>query len=88
LNQVRRTTLQLVPQHSLLIIPMTPPAKRTISMTYTKVNQKQQPKDLTYWQTRHPTECLATLEQIRQEYNQWKYNAQPRLQRVYRIIKQ
>lgn len=66
---------------------MTTPPKRSIAMTYTKVNQKQQPKDFTYWQTRHPSDRLAALEQIRQEYHQWKYDVQPRLQRVYRIVK-
>jgi hypothetical protein len=32
-----------------------------------------------------PLERLATLEQIRREYHQWKYHAEPRLQRVYSI---
>ena len=32
-----------------------------------------------------PQQNLATLEQIRREYHQWKYNAEPRLQRVYSI---
>ena len=41
-----------------------------------------------YWCDKTPQERLDALEQIRQEYHQWKYqNAQPRFQRVYRIIK-
>ena len=33
-------------------------------------------------------ERLDALEQIRSEYHQWKYqDAQPRFQRVYRVIK-
>ncbi|MEM8638917.1 MAG: hypothetical protein AAGG51_08910 [Cyanobacteria bacterium P01_G01_bin.54] len=38
-----------------------------------------------YWQQQTPLQRLAALEQIRREYHQWKYNAEPRLQRVYSI---
>ncbi|MEC4804490.1 MAG: hypothetical protein SAJ12_15180 [Jaaginema sp. PMC 1079.18] len=41
--------------------------------------------NLDYWQQQTPLQRLATLEQIRREYHQWKYNAEPRLQRVYTI---
>jgi hypothetical protein len=53
-----------------------------------KTNIKQQTSDFQYWQQQTPKKRLETLEQIRQEYHQYKYNAQPRLQRVYTIIKQ
>ena len=46
-----------------------------------------QPKDLNYWQSRSFEERLDALEQIRQEYNTWRYNAQQGLQRVYRVVK-
>lgn len=53
-----------------------------------KFPQKQQPSDASYWRQQPPEKRLEALEQIRQEYHQFKYNAQPRLQRVYRIVKQ
>ena len=44
--------------------------------------------DARYWYDKTPQERLDALEQIRQEYHQWKYqDAQPRFQRVYRVIK-
>ncbi|MEA5477595.1 hypothetical protein VB774_08175 [Pseudanabaena galeata UHCC 0370] len=52
-----------------------------------KTNIKQQVSDFQYWQQQTPQKRLETLEQIRQEYHQYKYNAQPRLQRIYTIIK-
>lgn len=54
----------------------------------TKTQIHEQQNDFNYWQTQSYQDRLAALEQIRQEYHQWKYNAEPRLQRVYRIIKQ
>ncbi|AFY75085.1 hypothetical protein Syn7502_03207 [Synechococcus sp. PCC 7502] len=50
----------------------------------TRINIKQQTTDFQYWQQQTPQKRLETLEQIRREYHQYKYNAQPRLQRVYR----
>jgi hypothetical protein len=52
-----------------------------------KISLKQQTNDFQYWQQQTPQKCLEALEQIRQEYHQYKYNAQPRFQRVYTIIK-
>ena len=43
--------------------------------------------DVTYWRTQSHEQRLATLESIRQEYIAWKYDHQPRFQRVYRIVK-
>jgi hypothetical protein len=54
----------------------------------TKTQLQEQQNDFNYWQTQSYQDRLAALEQIRQEYHQWKYHAEPRLQRVYRIIKQ
>jgi hypothetical protein len=48
----------------------------------------QEPSDFAYWQTRPVEERLAVLEAIRADYIAWKYGAQPRLQRVYRVVKQ
>jgi serine/threonine protein kinase HipA of HipAB toxin-antitoxin module len=58
-----------------------------MSKTYTKMRIGEQKSDFAYWQTQSYQERLATLEQIRQEYHAWRYGTQPRLQRVYRIIK-
>ena len=53
-----------------------------------KRTQQASNDDAQYWWDKTPQERLDALEQIRQEYHQWKYqDAQPRFQRVYRIIK-
>lgn len=52
-----------------------------------KVNIKQQKSDFQYWQKQSPQNRLKVLEEIRQQYHQYKYNAQPRLQRVCKITK-
>jgi hypothetical protein len=48
---------------------------------------KDQGNDLEFWLSRPPEERLAALEQIRQEYNTWKYGPGQGFQRVYRIVK-
>ncbi|NTU66132.1 MAG: hypothetical protein HGB05_22680 [Chloroflexi bacterium] len=53
----------------------------------TKVNIQQQTSDFAYWQTQSYQARLAALEEIRQEYHRWRYGAEPRLQRVYTIVK-
>jgi len=53
-----------------------------------KTTKQQQTSDFSYWQQQPPEKRLEALEQIRQEYHQYKYNAEPRLQRVYTIVKQ
>jgi hypothetical protein len=53
-----------------------------------KYKLEEQPNDFQYWQSQPFEDRLATLEQIRQEYQQWKYGTQPRFQRIYSIIKQ
>jgi len=55
--------------------------------TYRKTTLDQQPTDFAYWQTQPYQARLAALEQIRREYHRWKYNAEPRLERVYTIVK-
>lgn len=47
----------------------------------------EEPNDVLYWRTRPVIERLQALEEIRREYNCWKYGTEPRLQRVYQIIK-
>lgn len=58
-----------------------------LKKTYTKVNLYRQKSDFAYWQSQPYPVRLAALEQIRQEYHRWRYGAEPRLQRVYSIVK-
>ncbi len=53
-----------------------------------KTTNKQQTSDFCYWQSQPPSKRLEALEQIRQEYHQYRYShAELRLQRIYTIIK-
>ena len=52
-----------------------------------KIRFKQQKSDFSYWQTQSPQKRLQALEEIRTSYHQYKYNAQPRFQRIYTIVK-
>lgn len=60
--------------------------KRKIVVT--KTNLKSTKSDIAYWRSQSYEARLTALETIRREYHQWKYNAEPGFQRVYRIIKQ
>ncbi|PIV25907.1 MAG: hypothetical protein COS37_09165 [Anaerolineae bacterium CG03_land_8_20_14_0_80_58_20] len=53
----------------------------------TKIKLGEQKSDFAYWQSQSSTARLEALEQIRQEYHRWKYGTEPRLQRVYSIVK-
>ncbi len=59
-----------------------------MEITYQKVSLKSKKKDALYWRSQSYQIRLSALEQIRQEYHQYKYNAEPRFQRVYTIVKQ
>jgi hypothetical protein len=52
-----------------------------------KIGLHDKQVDFAYWQNQSYEFRLAQLEEIRQEYHRWKYNAEPRLQRVYKIVK-
>ena len=52
-----------------------------------KVNIYENKNDFNFWQTQPFEYRLETLENIREEYNRWKYGSQQRFQRVYSIIK-
>ena len=52
-----------------------------------KVPLGRQPTDFAYWQARPYEERLAALEEIRQEYHRWRYDTEPRLQRLYQVFK-
>ncbi len=44
--------------------------------------------DFEYWKSQSYQKRLLTLEEIREEYNSWRYDHQQGFQRVFRIIKQ
>ena len=58
-----------------------------VKKSCTKVSIREQKSDFAYWQPQPYQVRLATLEQIRQEFHQWKYGAEPRLQGVHSIAK-
>jgi hypothetical protein len=61
---------------------------RTIEKVVTKSTSESQTSDFAYWQSKSFAERLAALEEIRREYNSWKYtDAEQRFQRVYRVVK-
>ncbi len=57
----------------------------------TKVVRKSamaEKSDFSYWRTKTYAERLNALEELRREYNNWKYtDAEQRFQRVYRVVK-
>lgn len=59
----------------------------SISKVIKKYKFNEQPNDFLFWQSKSYEERLDALEQIRIEYNSWRYNAEPGFQRVYRIVK-
>jgi hypothetical protein len=59
----------------------------SIEKVVKKYKTGQQPNDFSYWQSKSYEERLAALEQIRKEYNSWRYDAEQGFQRVYRIVK-
>jgi hypothetical protein len=58
-----------------------------VEKVVTKVSIKEAKSDYAYWQGQPCAERLAALEEIRREYHRWKFGAEPRLQRVYTIVK-
>jgi hypothetical protein len=59
----------------------------TVKPVMTRVPLRQQKSDFAYWQAQPYAARLAALEAIRREYHQWRYGAEPRLQRVCAIVK-
>jgi hypothetical protein len=58
-----------------------------LALVFNKVAMADQKNDAAYWRTQSYQDRLAALEQIRQEFHQWKYDNEPRFQRVYTIVK-
>jgi hypothetical protein len=62
--------------------------KHKVARVVTKTKIGEEKSDFAYWQTKSYAERLAALEEIRREYNNWKYtDAEQRFQRVYRVVK-
>ena len=56
--------------------------------TQARVYKKgEEPSDVLYWLSVPPIERIRALEQIRKEYNDWKYGPERGFQRVYRVVK-
>jgi hypothetical protein len=61
---------------------------RIIKKVITKTSLDDKNSDFAYWQSKSYAERLAALEEIRNEFNNWKYtDAEQRFQRVYRVVK-
>lgn len=60
---------------------------RRIFKVVRKIKLKEGNSDFNYWQSKSYQERLITLEDIRQEFNSWKYGNEQRFQRVYTIVK-
>lgn len=58
-----------------------------IAKVVTKTTLAEQPKDAAYWRTQPYAARIAALEEIRREIHLWQYGAEPRLQRVYTIVR-
>jgi len=58
-----------------------------IQKVYTKVDMHAPKNDFAYWQTQPYAARLAALEEVRRDYHRWRYGAEPRLQRVFSIVK-
>ncbi|MEK7249803.1 MAG: hypothetical protein AAB209_05200, partial [Bacteroidota bacterium] len=62
--------------------------KRRIPLVTRTIKLGEEDKtDLEYWLSRSVEERLAAQEEIRQEYNAWRYGARQRFQRVHRVVK-
>ena len=59
----------------------------SIDKVVKKYNINEQPNDFSFLQSKSYEERLNALEQIRKEYNLWRYNAEQGFQRIYRIVK-
>lgn len=58
-----------------------------IAKVVKKMPLRQAKSDFEYWQSQPFSARLAALEEIRREYHQWRYGAEPGFQKVYRIVK-
>jgi len=87
LHSIAYITIRLLRSFSAFIRKMAMESISNVQKTYRKINIAEQHSDVAYWQTQSYQVRLSTLEEIRQEYHRWKYGIEPRLQRVYTIVK-
>ena len=59
----------------------------SVSKVVNKYKMNEQPNDFSYWQSKSYENRLEALEQIRKEYNSWRYNAEQGFQRICRVVK-
>lgn len=64
-----------------------PDKKRSIEKVVQIRSFKEPKGDAVWWRTQPYAARRAALEEIRQEVHRWKYGAEPRFQRVYRMVK-
>lgn len=60
-----------------------PSVAKTVAFVDLRTGSSAQ--DAAWWRQQPPAARIDALEAIRREYHSWKYGAEPRLQRVYRI---
>ncbi len=58
-----------------------------IAPVVTRLKLGEKRSDAAYWRAQPYPARLAAPEEIRREYHRWRYGAEPRLQRVYTIVK-
>ena len=62
-------------------------SKDKVAKVVSRVPLNSTKTNFAFWQSQSHQARLEALEQIRREYHLWKYGAEPRLQRVYEIVK-
>ena len=60
---------------------------RKIAAVVRKYRIGEEPPDVQFWRTQTPVARVAAVEEIRREHHGWKHGAEPRLQRVFSIVK-
>lgn len=63
------------------------PRKRDIALVVRKVGLREKSNDFDYWQKQTREARLAALEEIRCEFHGYDNATEPRLQRVFTIVK-
>ncbi len=61
--------------------------QRRIVPVVRKFRIGEEPKDIEFWRTQSPVARVAAVEVIRREHHGWDHGAEPRLQRVFSIVK-
>ena len=60
---------------------------RKIALVVTKLRLGDKQSDADYWRSLPYQARIDALEEIREEYHRWKADAQPGIQKIYRVIK-